>query len=172
MTASQQQRWKYELEIIQELKRIPSSREMTKLLKEKFGLNVNHNTVNTDLKKDLESLSQDGLLNKKESILSKLEQEFDIAHTIATTEPDNKLRLDAMKTASKLSKTISDVCAIFNKAQADIDRENRPVYEVILGEPQLVNEEDLKRKEKEKDESTDKYTDENLDEDSNIDSSD
>lgn len=152
MTSAQQTRWQYESNIIQDLKRIPSSREMVKLLKTRYGLVTTHGTVNTDLKNDLESLSNDTLMNKKESLLTKLEDELDIAHSIAKNGDDDKIRLDAMKTVSKLTVTISNVCAIFQKAQAEVNKEQRPIYRVCIGKPEVVDAKEFDKMEKKENE--------------------
>lgn len=52
MTKSQIKRWKAELEIFKSSKVKLSSRKMQALLKEKYGIKVNHMTVNDDLKMD------------------------------------------------------------------------------------------------------------------------
>ena len=53
MTVTQESRWRAELEVIKELGRMPSTREMQKLLKEKKGMTVHHSTISEDFKKDL-----------------------------------------------------------------------------------------------------------------------
>ena len=105
MTAAQERRWKAEAEIIKELNEIPSSREMQRLLKEKYGIVANHNTINEDLKKDLESLTKQEYENKKTGILKMIEDEINIAHGIAQNSKDEELQLKAMNTVSKLTKT-------------------------------------------------------------------
>lgn len=150
MTKAQELRWKAELEIIQELGRIPSSREMTKLLKEKKGITVNHNTVNSDLKRDLESLTESEYTNQKSGILSMLDNLIEIADGIATSDPDNKLKLQAMNTVTKLSKTKSDVLIKFRKANAELHKQERPIYEVTVGEPKTATNEELDEKDIEK----------------------
>lgn len=161
MTSSQQKRWNYELAIIKDLGRMPSSRELADLLKKKYNLNVSHGTVNDDLKKDLEALTTDQLLNKKDSLLGKLEDELDIAHEIAQNDMDSKIKLDAMKTVAKLSETISKVCAIFAKSQAEANQESRPVYKVSIGKPEGVPETEFNKMEKKENEKTKENTDEN-----------
>lgn len=141
MTKSQEIRWKAEVEIIQELGRVPSSREMTKLLKEKKGIAVNHNTVNKDLKKDLESLTAEEYENQKSGILSMIDNLIEIANNIATNEDDSNLKLKAMNTLTKLSKTKTDIVTKFRKANAEMHQEEKPVYNVTIGEPQEANEE-------------------------------
>lgn len=143
MTKSQEIRWRAELEIIKELGSVPSSREMQRLLKEKKGITVNHNTVNNDLKKDLESLTQEEYENQKFGILSMLDDEIEIAHGIATTNSDDSTKLKAMNTVSKLSKTKADVLTKFRKAQAVMSKEEKPIYEVSIGKPKTAKNEEL-----------------------------
>lgn len=143
MTKSQEIRWKAEVEIIQELGRVPSSREMTKLLKEKKGIDVNHNTVNADLKRDLESLTADEFENQKSGVLSMLDNLITIANNIATNNEDDGVKLKAMNTLTKLSKTKADVLTKFRKANADLNKAERPVYNVTVGEPKVATQEEL-----------------------------
>lgn len=139
MTKSQEIRWKAELEIIQELGRVPSSREMTKILKKKKGIDVNHNTVNNDLKKDLESLTESEYENQKSGILSMLDNLVQVANNIATTDSDSNLKLKAMNTITKLSKTKADVLTKFRKANAELTKKERPVYKVSIGKPEVAD---------------------------------
>lgn len=148
MTANQQRRWNAELEIIKKLGRIPSSREMQKLLEQDYGIHSNHNIINDDLKKDLETLTDDEFLNKKETLLKKLEDEFDIAHTISKTSKDEKTRLDAMTKTSKLAETISKIAAIFKKAQIELKKEQRPIYNIHIGQPKKADIDDKTKLEK------------------------
>lgn len=140
MTVAQEVRWKAELEIIQELGRVPSSREMTRLLKERKGLDVNHNTVNTDLKRDLESLTQEEMENHKTGILSMLDNLVQVANNIATTESDSKIRLQAMSTITKLQKTRADVLIKFRKANAELTKDEKPIYQISIGQPRVVKD--------------------------------
>jgi len=135
MTVAQETRWKAELEILQELGKVPSSREMQKLLKDKYGIEANHNTVNADLKRDLEFLTKEEYANQKSGILTMIDTEIDIAHRIVTTESDNELKLKAMNTVSKLSKTKSEILIKFRKAQAKLATEEKPIYNISIGEP-------------------------------------
>jgi hypothetical protein len=145
MTVSQEMRWKAELEIIEELGRVPSSREMQKLLLEKKGIEVNHNTVNADLKKDLESLTEKELENQKSGILSTLDTLKAVANEIAMTESDSKLRLQAMNTLTKLEKTRADIVIKFRKANAELSQTEKPIYQVSIGEPRVVKNEMAKK---------------------------
>ena len=143
MTKAQEARWKAELEIIQELGRVPSSREMQKLLKEKKGIVVNHNTVNADLKRDLQALTKEEYEKHKAGILGMLDAEIEIAHNIATTDPDNGVKLKAMSAVSKLSKTKADIINKFRRAQAEISHAERPIYKVYIGQPKVAKEDEM-----------------------------
>ena len=140
-TVAQEKRWKAELEIIQEEGKVPPSRVMAKLLLEKKGIQVSHNVVNIDLKKDLEALTKDEYKNKKEGILSMIEEEMQIAHEIAIHSEDDKLRLDAMNTGTKLAKTKTDILIKFRKAQIEINKEDKPVYNISIGKPRKYKKE-------------------------------
>jgi len=135
MTVAQETRWRAELEIIQELGKVPSSRKMQTLLKDKYSIEANHNTVNADLKRDLEFLTKGEYTNQKSGILSMLDTEINIAHTIATNEADSELKLKAMNTVSKLSKTKSEILIKFRNAQAKLATEEKPIYNISIGKP-------------------------------------
>lgn len=146
MTTAQDKRWKAEREIIQELNSIPSSREMQRLLKEKYGIVANHGTINQDLKLDLEALTEKEYNNKKQGILQMLDDEINIAHDIAmdgTADPE--IQLKAMNTVSKLSKTKSEVLIKFKKAQADISKEEKPSINVYIGNPKQIDMKKFKK---------------------------
>lgn len=145
MTAAQEKRWKAEAEIIKGLKEMPSSREMQKLLKEKYGIIANHNTINNDLKQDLEALTKEEYNNQKSGILSMIDTEIDIAHGIATSSGDPEIQLKAMNTVSKLSKTKSEILIKFKKAQAQISKEDKPEINVFIGQPKQIDENKFKK---------------------------
>lgn len=145
MTAAQDKRRQAELKIIKELKQVPSCREMQRLLKEKFGIIANHNTINSDLKQDLESLTKDEYDNQKNGILKMLDTEIDIAHTIATNESDNELKLKAMNTVSKLSKTKSEILIKFRHANAQLTKEEKPEINILIGSPKQIDEKKFKK---------------------------
>ncbi len=149
MTDAQDTRWRAELEIIQEVGSVPSSRKMQTLLKEKYGIDANHNTVNADLKKDLEFLTKQEYTNQKNGILSMLDTEISIAHNIVTTESDNELKLKAMNTVSKLSKTKSEILIKFRNAQAKLATEEKPIINVSIGEPVEIDLKEFKKLTKE-----------------------
>lgn len=149
MTVIQENRWRAELEIIKELGRMPSTREMQKLLLEKKNMDVHHSTISDDFKRDLESLTKVEYDNQKGGILSMLEKLISIANDIATNGTDDKIRLDAMKTISKLDKTKTDVLIKFRKAQIEIDQKERPIYNVFIGKPKVIAMGIYRKKQKE-----------------------
>lgn len=156
MTAAQEARWKAEAEIIKEIGKIPSSRKMQQLLKDKYGIIVNHNIVNQDLKKDLEALTPNEYDNQKFGILEMLNKEIEIAHNIATNDPDNQVKLKAMGAVSKLSKTKAEVLTKFRKAQAEISKKEQAQINVFIGKPKEIDMEKFKKLEGDiKDEETD-----------------
>ena len=139
-TLKQERRWKAELEIIQEIGKVPSSREMQKLLLDKKGIEASHNVINIDLKKDLETLTKTEYKNQKGNILSMVDDEISVAHEIAMHGDEDKTRLDAMNTVSKLSKTKSDILIKFRKAQIEINKEDKPQYYISIGKPREYKE--------------------------------
>ena len=145
MTVAQEKRWKAEAEIIKRHKKVPSSREMQRLLKEEYGIVANHNTINTDLKNDLEALTTEEYNNQKEGILNMIEDEINIAHGIAQKSGDEELQLKAMNTVSKLSKTKSDILIKFKKAQSQLSKEDKPEINVYIGEPKEIDVKKFKK---------------------------
>ena len=156
MTTAQDTRWRAELEIIQELGYVPSSREMQRLLKEKYSIEINHNIVNSDLKRDLEFLTKEEHSNQKNGILHMLDTEINIAHNIATNEDDNELKLKAMNTVSKLSKTKSEILIKFRQAQAKLTSSEKPTINVSIGEPVEIDMKKFNKMEKESNDDTEK----------------
>jgi len=138
MTTSQDIRWRAELEIIEELGKVPTSREMQKLL-EKRGIKVSYVIISKDLQKDLETLTESEYKNQKAGIMSMIDDEINMAHAISKTDEDNKVRLDAMKTVSRLSKTKSDIMIKFRKAQVELNKEDKPIYNISIGKPRKYN---------------------------------
>jgi len=151
MTVAQETRWKAELEIIQKLGDVPSSRKMQTLLKNEYGINANHNTVNADLKRDLELLTKEEYTNQKNGILNMLDTEINIAHNIATNEADSELKLKAMNTVSKLSKTKSEILIKFRRAQAKLSTEEKPIYNISIGKPVEIDMKKFKKMDKDMD---------------------
>lgn len=145
MTIAQDKRWKAEAEIIKSLDHMPSSREMQKLLLEKYNIKVTHAMVNKDLKKDLEALTESEYENKKSGILNMIEDEIEEAHRIATTAIEDDLKLKAMNTVSKLTKTKTDILIKFRRAQAEISKEEKPDINVFIGQPKKIDEDKFKK---------------------------
>ena len=134
MTMAQDKRWRVELEIIEEEGKVPSCRKMQELLK-KRGIAAAYTIINKDLKRDLETLTEPEFQNQKRGILSMLDNLITIADTIAKDDEDNKIRLDAMKTITRLQKTKSDILIKFRKAQVELNKEDKPIYHVSIGKP-------------------------------------
>lgn len=134
MTIAQDKRWRAELEIIEELGKIPSSRKMQELLKER-GIKVTHKIILQDLKKDLETLTEPEYKNQKAGIMKMLDDEIDMAHDIAMHSEDDETRLKASNTVTKLSKTKSDILIKFRKAQVELNKEDKPIYNISIGKP-------------------------------------
>lgn len=135
MTQDQEYRWKCELEIIQSLDgKIPSSREMQKILKDKYGLTVSHVQINKDLKLDLSSMTSQEYEIQKEGILSMLDKLITVANNIATSGENDGIKLKAMNTVSKLSKTKTDIVSQFRRTEAE-KQDNKPIYNIFIGQP-------------------------------------
>ena len=148
MTAAQDKRWRAEVDIIEEIGKVPSSREMQKLLKER-GIKVSSVIVSKDLQKDLETLTESEYKNQKTGILAMLDNLISIANGIAEKGDDDKIRLDAMKTISKLDKTKSDILIKFRKAQVELNKEDKPIYNIFIGKPKKIDMKLYRRKQKE-----------------------
>ena len=148
MTAAQDKRWRAEVDIIEEIGKVPSSREMQRLLKER-GIKVSSVIVSKDLQKDLETLTESEYKNQKTGILAMLDNLISIANGIAEKGDDDKIRLDAMKTISKLDKTKSDILIKFRKAQVELNKEDKPIYNIFIGKPKKIDMKLYRRKQKE-----------------------
>ena len=135
MTIAQDKRWRAELEIIEEEGKIPSSREMQKLLLDKKGIKVTHAIILKDLKKDLETLTEAEYKNQKTGIMQMLDDEIDMAHKIAMHSEEDETRLKASSAVTKLQKTKSDIMIKFRKAQVELNKEDKPVINVSIGKP-------------------------------------
>jgi len=145
MTVAQDNRRKAEYEIIKKLGKVPSCREMQKFLKEEYGIIANHNTINSDLKLNLEALTKEEYNNEKSNILKMINDEIDIAHNIAITNSDSEVKLKAMNTVSKLSKTKSEILTKFKKAQVQLSKEEKPKINIFIGEPKQIKEDKFKK---------------------------
>lgn len=145
MTANQEKRWKAEYEIIKKLGKVPSCREMQRILKDDYGISANHTIINGDLKKDLETLTKKEYENHKSGLLSMIDDEIEIAHNIATNDSDNKLKLKAMNTVSKLSKVKADIMIRFRQAQSQQAKQEQAQINVFIGEPKKIDENKFKK---------------------------
>jgi hypothetical protein len=152
MTAAQEKRWQAEYEIIKKIGKVPSCREMQKLLEEQYGIRANHNIINGDLKKDLETLTKKEYENHKSGILDMLDTELNIAHNISTNNPDDALKLKAMNTVSKLSKVKADIMIRFRQAQSQQAKKEQAEINVFIGQPKQADLSKLKKIEGDSDE--------------------
>ncbi len=148
MTTAQDKRWRAELDIIEEIGKIPSSREMQRLLKDR-GIEVTHVIISKDLKKDLETLTESEYKNQKTGILSMLDDEIDMAHNIAMNSAEEETRLKASNTVTKLSKTKSDILIKFRKAQVELNKEDKPIFNVSIGKAKQIDLKLYHKKQKE-----------------------
>lgn len=138
MTAAQEKRWQAEYDIIKKIGKVPSCREMQRLLKEQYGISANHNIINDDLKKDLESLTKKEYENHKTGILNMLDTELDTAHGIATNNENDSVKLKAMNTVSRLSKVKADIMIRFRQAEAQQAKKEQAEINVFIGQPELT----------------------------------
>jgi len=135
---------------------------MQRLLKEK-GIEISYVIVSKDLKKDLETLTEPEYKNQKRGILSMLDDEIDMAHDIAMHSKEDETRLKASNTVTKLQKTKTDILIKFRKAQVELNKEDKPVFNVFIGKARQINLKLYHKKQKElrnmvekKDENTEK----------------
>ena len=145
MTQDQEYRWKCELEIIQSLDgKIPSSREMVRLLKEKYGLTVSHVQVNNDLKLDLSTLTVKECENQKNGLLTMLDKLIEVFNNMALTDENNATRIKAANTVQRLSRTKMDIISQYMKSSME-KQDDKPIYNISIGQPK---ETDVKKFEK------------------------
>ena len=130
-----------------------SSRKISEILKKDYGMVVSHATINADLKKDLEALTEDELQNKKGHILETVEELTTQAYNIAMTDENSKTRLSAMDTYTRLVKTNAEVIKKFEEAKMQLTEQQRPIYNIFIGKPRkadLSKIKDIVNKESEK----------------------
>jgi len=145
MTQDQEYRWKCELEIIQSLDgKIPSCREMVRLLKEKYGLTVSHVQVNNDLKLDLSTLTVKECENQKNGLLTMLDKLIEVFNNMALTDENNATRIKAANTVQRLSRTKMDIISQYMKSSME-KQDDKPIYNISIGQPK---ETDVKKFEK------------------------
>lgn len=87
------------------------------------------------MKHDLDSLSEPELKNKKSSILASIEELAEDAFNISKTDENNKIKLSAMETYTKIVKTQAEVLRKFEEAKLERVKQLRPVYNIFIGEP-------------------------------------
>lgn len=143
-------RYKAEAEIIAKHGTL-SSRKIATILKSDYGIVVTHATVNEDLKHDIDTLSEAELKNKKTGILADIEELADDAFSIAKSDPNNKIRLSAMDTYTKVIKTQADVLRKFEEAKLERVKQLRPIYNIFIGQPTEADLSKIKKEEAIKD---------------------
>lgn len=140
-------RYKAEAEIIAKHGTM-SARKISELLKTEYGMIVSHTTVNDDLKKDLDALSDTELKNKKTTILNGIEVLANDAYNIARTDQNNKIRLSAMDTYTKIVKTQADVLKKFEEVKMSTKHHLRPIYNIFIGKPKEADLSKIKKETK------------------------
>lgn len=87
MTKAQIKRWNMEAKILKALKEMPSCREMQFYLLERYGLKVNHNTINSDFKasKEYRDKAKARFLAQNEKLLR-----TQLAHESHLTKPETE----------------------------------------------------------------------------------
>jgi hypothetical protein len=87
---------------------------------------------------------------QKEGIMSMIDKLISIANGIATTDENSNIRLKAMNTVSKLSKTKSEILAQFRRTEAE-KQDNKPIYNIFIGKPKEVDVKKFEKLEMKKD---------------------
>lgn len=131
-----------EIEIIKELGRVPTIREMQEKLYDRTGHRWSTSVIHSDLQ-SLDKVTVEQFEAEKNDLLSKLDAEIAVAHRIAMdSSEDNKIKLQAMKTMTALAKAKSDLLEVVGKITAE---QNKKIikYEIYLGEPEVVSPEEL-----------------------------
>jgi len=147
--SSSKSRFKAEAEIIAKHGTM-SSRKIAELLKTDYGIVVTHATVNDDLKHDLDSLSESELKNMKQGIMANIEELATDVYNISKTDPNNKIRLSAVETYTKVIKTQAEVLKKFEEAKLERVKQLRPIYNIFIGEPTEADLSKIKKEEKDK----------------------
>lgn len=135
------QRWKAITDIIAKYGTTSPS-EITRYLKEDYGITTTRQTVTNDLKKDLERLTAEDIQTIKSGILSQLDELIQIAY--ARSKSNQKDSLRAMETYNKLIKTKADIVNSFEKMRLDSLEKERPIYHISIGQPEEVEIDDRK----------------------------
>lgn len=123
-----------------------SARKIREILKTEYGIAASHTTIMSDLKHDLDALTEEEIDNKKSNILANIEELAELAYNIAKTDSDSRLRLSAMDTYNKIIKTQAEVLKKFEEAKLNRAKQVRPQYHIYIGQPTAA---DLKKIEKE-----------------------
>ena len=142
---NRQDRMRLELDIIKELGRVPTVRQMQDLLFERTQHKFSTSIIHSDLK-NLDTVDVEQFEREKNDLLSKINVEISIAHNLAigADTPDN-IRLQAMKTMTSLAKAKSDLLEVIGKITAE--RKKKIIkYEIYLGKPERVDMNDEKIK--------------------------
>lgn len=143
-----QDRLNMEIEIIKELGKVPTIREMQQRLYDRTGHKWSTSVIHSDLQ-SLDKVTIEQFEKEKNDLLSKLDAEIAVAHKIAMdSSEDNKIKLQAMKTMTALAKAKSDLLEVVGKITAE---QNKKIvkYNVILGEPTIVIPEELNENDEE-----------------------
>lgn len=131
-----------EIEIIKELGKVPTIREMQEKLYDRTGHKWSTSVIHSDLQ-SLDKVTIEQFEAEKNDLLSKLDAEIAVAHRIAMdTSEDNKIKLQAMKTMTALAKAKSDLLEVVGKITAE---QNKKIikYNIYLGEPEVAKKEDI-----------------------------
>ena len=120
--------------------------EIVRYLKNDYGIKVTRQTVTTDLKRDLDSLTNEDMESVRTGILSQLDELVLIAYN--RSKSGDKSALKAMDTYNRLIKTKADIVNSFEKMRLEMMEKERPIYNVIIGEPVEVDIDEIKRKQK------------------------
>lgn len=142
-------RWKAITDIIAKYGTTSPS-EIVRYLKEDFGIEVTRQTVTTDLKRDLDQLTNNDMQTIKSGILSQLDELIQIAYN--KSKSGDKQALKAMDTYNKLIKTKADIVNSFEKMRLEMMEKERPIYNVIIGEPKEVDVDEIRSKRQSKSE--------------------
>jgi hypothetical protein len=122
--------------------------EICRYLKNDYGITVTRQTVMTDLKRDLDVLTNKDMDSIRTGILSQLDDLIQIAYN--RSKSGEKDSLKAMDTYNKLIKTKADIVNSFERMRLDMIEKERPIYNVTIGEPMEVDKDEIRRSRKEK----------------------
>lgn len=129
-------RYKAILEIITKYDTM-SPTDITKHLKEDYGIETTRQTITKDLKKDLEVLTEDKLKNMKSKMFAEIDELIQIAYT--QSKSGDALALKAMNAYNKLFKTKAEVIKKFEETKIKMNQGQRPIYNVSIGKPIKVD---------------------------------